>query len=169
MSTSINPFHYAPQTDHASVLAAQKDFDLEHNEKSFSISKKDPKQMSSHIEGIGMINTMDDVAMTCANICGIQLAIINISPGKPLLYQFTWKLLKFIKNKKIYRWHACNAQFLVHLPFLFMGKLHQFFQIIASFSQIASTPTKSNTASRQATKVLTSRKWPLRLSSHQSF
>jgi hypothetical protein len=29
---------------------------------------------------------MEDVAMTCANICGMQLAIINIAEGKPLLY-----------------------------------------------------------------------------------
>jgi hypothetical protein len=134
-STSINPFLYAPQTDQALILAAQKDFDLERNKKSFAISKKDCKQVSSHIKGIGKINTMDNIVMTCANICGIQLAIIDISPGKPLLYQFAWKLVKFIENKNFNQWHACNAQSLVHLLLLFMAKLHQFFMHLAAFSQ----------------------------------
>jgi hypothetical protein len=98
-STSINPFNYAPQTNQASVLAVKKEFDLKQNEKNFSISKMHHKQVSSHIEGIGKINMMEDVAMTCANICGVQLAIVDISLGKPLLYQFVWKLIKFIKNK----------------------------------------------------------------------
>jgi hypothetical protein len=47
--------------------------------------------VSSHIEGIGKINMMEDVAMTCTNICGVQLAIVDISLGKPLLYQFARK------------------------------------------------------------------------------
>jgi hypothetical protein len=134
-STSINPFNYAPQTNHASVLAAKKEFDLEQNEKSFSISKTYRKKVSSHIEGIGKINTMEDVAMTCANICGVQLTIVDISLGKPLLYQFAWKLIKFIKNKIFNHWHAHNAPSLVHLPMFFMGKLQQFFQHLALFSQ----------------------------------
>jgi hypothetical protein len=87
-STSINPFNYAPQTNQASVLATKKEFNLEQNKKNFSISKTHCKQVSSHIEEIGKINTMEDVAMTCANICGVQLAIVDISLGKPLLYQF---------------------------------------------------------------------------------
>ncbi len=91
--------------------------------------------MSSHIKGIGRINLMEDVAMTCGNICGVQLAIIDISLGKPLLYQFAWKLIKFIENKKINCWHTRNVLSLVHLPMLFMGKLHQFFQYLALFSQ----------------------------------
>jgi hypothetical protein len=37
-STSFNPFLYAPQTDQSLVLAAQIDFDLEHNKKSFAVS-----------------------------------------------------------------------------------------------------------------------------------
>jgi hypothetical protein len=82
------------------VLAAQKDFDLERNKKSFAVSKKDCKQVSSHIKGIGKINTMDDVAMTCANICGVQLAIVDIVALKPILYQIAWKIIKFIENKK---------------------------------------------------------------------
>jgi hypothetical protein len=134
-STSINPFNYAPQTNQASVLATKKEFDLKRNKKNFSVSETHCKQVSSHIEEIGKNNTMEDVAMTCTNICGVQLAIIDIYLGKPLLYQFAWKLIKFIKNKNFNCWHALNAPSLVHLPMFFMGKLHQFFQNLASFSQ----------------------------------
>jgi hypothetical protein len=52
-SSSINPFNYAPQTNHASVLAEKKEFDLKQNEKSFSVSKTHCKKVSSHIKGIG--------------------------------------------------------------------------------------------------------------------
>ncbi len=134
-STSINPFNYVPQTNHASVLVAKKEIDLKRNKKSFSVSKTHCKKVSSHIKGIGKINTMEDVAMTCANICGVQLAIVDISLGKLLLYQFAWKLIKFIENKIFNCWHARNAPSLVHLPMFFMGKLHQFFQHLALFSQ----------------------------------
>jgi hypothetical protein len=78
---------------------------------------------------------MEDVAMTCANICEVQLAIIDISLGKLLLYQFAWKLIKFIENENFNRWHVHNAPSLVHLPMFFMGKLNQFFQHLALFSQ----------------------------------
>jgi hypothetical protein len=43
---------------------------------------------------------MEDVCMTCANMCGVQLAIVDVSKSKPLLYQLAWKFIKFIKNKK---------------------------------------------------------------------
>jgi hypothetical protein len=43
---------------------------------------------------------MEDVCMTCANMCGVQLVIVDISKSKPLLYWLTWKFIKFIKNKK---------------------------------------------------------------------
>ena len=44
---------------------------------------------------------MTDVAMTCANVCGVQLAIVDVLTYKPILYQFAWKLIKFIeKNEK---------------------------------------------------------------------
>jgi hypothetical protein len=42
---------------------------------------------------------MEDIAMMCANIWGMQIAIIDVTSAKPLLYQFTIKLIKFIKNK----------------------------------------------------------------------
>ncbi len=73
--------------------------------------------------------------MTCANMCGMQLAIINIAVGKPLLFQYMYKMICFIENKKFARWYACNAQQLVHLPMLFTAKLHQFIQNLALFSQ----------------------------------
>ena len=40
------------------------------------------------IEGVGCVNSMEEVAMTCANMCGVQLAMVDIAAGKPLLYQF---------------------------------------------------------------------------------
>ena len=52
------------------------------------------------IEGVGCINSIEDVAMTCVNICGVQLAMFNILAGEPLLYQFAWKVIQFIENKK---------------------------------------------------------------------
>jgi hypothetical protein len=52
------------------------------------------------IKGVGRITSMNDVAMTCTNVCGVQLAIVDVSTSKPILYQFAWKLIKFIENKK---------------------------------------------------------------------
>jgi hypothetical protein len=78
---------------------------------------------------------MEDVPMTCANICGVQLAIVDIFLGILLLYQFAWKLINFIENKNFNSWHARNAPSLVNLPMFFMGKLHQFVQHLALFSQ----------------------------------
>jgi hypothetical protein len=114
---------------------ARKKQEEEQNEKNFSKIETHCKKISSLIEGIGKINTMEDVAMTCANMCGMQLVIIIIAAGKPLLFQYAYKMIHFSKNKKIVCWYACNAQQLVHLPMLFMAKLHQFFQNLALFSQ----------------------------------
>jgi hypothetical protein len=134
-STSINPLYYAPQLDQILVAAAKKEVEEEQNKKSFAIAESNHKKISSLIKGIGKINCMDKVAKTCANICGIQLAIINITAGKPLHYQYVWKMIRFIENKHFTCWHAHNAQSLAHLPMLFVGKLHQLFQHLASFSQ----------------------------------
>jgi hypothetical protein len=87
-STSINPVHYAPQLDQILVTAAKKEVKEEQNKKSFAMAESNRKKILALIKGIGKINSMDDVAKTCANICGIQLAIINIIAGKPLLYQY---------------------------------------------------------------------------------
>ena len=99
-STSINPFHYAPQTNRVLVKAANSEMEEERNEMNWKIVEKDRKQISSMIEGVGRITSMNDVAMTCANVCGVQLAIVDVSTSKPILYQFAWKLIKFIENKK---------------------------------------------------------------------
>ncbi len=81
-STSINPFHYRLQNEQALVIAAKKKQEEERNEKIFSIIETPCKKISSFIEGTGKINTMEDLAMTCANMCGMQLAITNIAAGK---------------------------------------------------------------------------------------
>jgi hypothetical protein len=80
-STSINPFHYAPQTNRVLVKAANSKMEEERNETNW-------KQISSVIEGVKRITSMNDVAMTCANVCGVQLAIVDVSTSKPILYQF---------------------------------------------------------------------------------
>jgi hypothetical protein len=98
-ATSINLFHYGPQNDQALVIAARKEQEEERNEKIFSIIKTHCKKISSFIEGIGKISTMEDVAMTCTNMCGMQLVINNIAVGKPLLFQYAYKMICFIENK----------------------------------------------------------------------
>jgi hypothetical protein len=70
------------------------------NELNWRIIEKDRKQVSSMIKGVRCITSLDDIAMTCANICGMQLAIIDITALKPILYQLVWKKIKFIENKK---------------------------------------------------------------------
>ena len=99
-STSINPFHYTPQTNRVLVKAANSEMEEERNETNSKIVEKDRKQISSVIEGVGHITSMNDVTMTCANVCGVQLVIVDVSTSKPILYQFAWKLIKFIENKK---------------------------------------------------------------------
>jgi len=78
---------------------------------------------------------MEEVAMTCANICGVQLAMIDITAGKPLLFQLAWKVIRLIENKKTKTWMRDNSDSIAHLPMVFMSKIHQFFMHLASFSQ----------------------------------
>ncbi len=78
---------------------------------------------------------MDDIAITAADICWVQMEIVNTSLKKPLFYQFAWKMLKYVKNKKFVCWHTLNSTSLDHMPMVFMGKLHQLFKNLASFSQ----------------------------------
>jgi hypothetical protein len=70
---------------------------------------------------------MDDVCMTCANMCGVMLTIVAITKSKPLLYQVAWKFIKLIKNRKMKTWMHENSDNIAHLPFVFMAKIHQFF------------------------------------------
>ncbi len=74
---------------------------------------------------------MDNVAKMCADICGIQIAINDITVGKPLLYQYAWKMIFFIENKNFTCWHVCNAQSLAHLPMLFCWKTTSFFSVFS--------------------------------------
>jgi hypothetical protein len=108
-SASIHPFHYSPQTNRKLVKDTAKKIEEEPNEINWCIVEKDRKQVSLMIEGVGHVNTMNNVAMTCANICSIQLTIVDVSAGKPLLYQFTWKVIKFIENKKTKNWMHDNS------------------------------------------------------------
>jgi hypothetical protein len=134
-STSLNPFQYAPQNNRVLVKAATSEMEEARNEINWKVVDKDRKQISSIIEGVGRVNTMEDVAMTCANMCGVQLAIVDVSTNKPLLYQFALKMIKFIENKNTRTWMRDNMDAIAHLPMVFMGKTHQFFQHLASFSQ----------------------------------
>ncbi len=83
--------------------------------------------------------------MTCANICGVQLAMINITVGKPLLFQLAWKAIRFIKNKKTKTWMRDNSDCIAHLPMVFMSKIHQFFMHLASFLQNSINTNKIET------------------------
>jgi len=99
-STSLNPFHYAPQGNRKLISEATAKMHEEWNELNWRIVEKDRSKISSLIEGIGQVNSMEEVAMTCTNICGVQLAMVDIMVGKPLLFQMAWKVIRFIKNKK---------------------------------------------------------------------
>jgi hypothetical protein len=55
--------------------------------------------------------------------------------SKSLLYQLAWKFIKFIKNRNSKTWMHDLKEAIAHLPIIFMGKLHQFFQYLASFLQ----------------------------------
>jgi hypothetical protein len=86
-SASIHPFHYAPQNKRKLVKEAANKMDKERNQINWRIVEKYRKQISSLIKGVGCVNSMEDVAMTCVNIYGVQLAITDVSGGKTLLYQ----------------------------------------------------------------------------------
>jgi hypothetical protein len=82
------------------VKAASSKIEEERNKIEWRINNKDKRQTTSIIKGAGQINSMEDVCMTCANMCGVQLAIMDVSKSKPLLYQLALRFIKFIKNKK---------------------------------------------------------------------
>ena len=134
-STSLNPFHYAPQGNRKIILEASNKMNEERNEVNWRIIEKDRSKISSLIEGVGRVNNMEEVAMTCANICGVILAMVDITAGKPLLFQLASKLIRFIENKKTKTWMRDNSDCIAHIPMIFMSKIHQFFMHLASFSQ----------------------------------
>ena len=59
--------------------------DEEGNKVNWRIVENDRSKISSMIEGVGRVNNMEEAAMTCANMCGIQLAMIDMAAGKPIL------------------------------------------------------------------------------------
>ena len=66
----------------------------EQNKINWRIVEKDRSKISSMIEGVGCVNNMEEVAMTCTNMCGVQLVMmIDIAAGKPNVYQFAWKVI----------------------------------------------------------------------------
>ncbi len=67
-SASIHPFHYAPQNNRKLIKEAANEMDKERNEINWRIVEKDRKQISVMIEGVGRVNSMEEVAMTCVNI-----------------------------------------------------------------------------------------------------
>jgi hypothetical protein len=87
-STNINHFLYAPQGNRKLIKEAASKTEEERNKIDWRIVEKDRSKISSMIEGVGHVNNMEEVAMTCANMCGIQLLMIDIAAGKPILYQF---------------------------------------------------------------------------------
>jgi hypothetical protein len=89
-----------PQTNLAQVKAATNKLKEERNKINWRMTNSTKKkQGSSHIKGIGRITNMEDVAMTCSNICGVILTIVDVPTTKPILYQFARKLIKQIENK----------------------------------------------------------------------
>jgi hypothetical protein len=72
------------------VKAANSEMEEERNEMNWKIVEKDRKQISSMIEEVRRITSMNGIAMTCANVCGVQLVIVDDSTSKPILYQFAW-------------------------------------------------------------------------------
>jgi hypothetical protein len=122
--TSINPFHYAPQGNRKLIMDAAIKMDEDCNKINWRIVKKDRSKISSMIKGVGHVNTMEEVAMRCANICGIQLAMADILAGKPLLYQFAWKMIHLIENEKTKTWMCDDSDSIAHLPMVFMAKIH---------------------------------------------
>ena len=81
-------------------MEAATKMDEERIEINWRIVEKDRSKFSSMIKRVGRVNSMEEVAMTCANMCGIQLTMVDITVCKPLLYQFVWKIIRFIENKK---------------------------------------------------------------------
>jgi hypothetical protein len=85
-SASIHPFHCAPQTNHAMMKVVSSELEEKQNKINWRINEKDEKQTTSIIKGVRQINLMEDVCMTCTNMCGEQLMIVDVLRSKALLY-----------------------------------------------------------------------------------
>ncbi len=98
------------------------------------------------IEGIGWITSLEDVALGCANMSCMQLMIVDISASKPILYQFAWKLIKFIESKNK-TWARNNKDAIMQLPMVFLGGgSTSFSSILLHSCRIPSTVTTLNSA-----------------------
>jgi hypothetical protein len=82
-SALIHLFHYAPQTNRKLVKDAAKEIEEERNEINWHIIEKDRKQVSLMIEGVKCVNTMGDVAMTCANIAAYSSQSLMSQQASP--------------------------------------------------------------------------------------
>jgi hypothetical protein len=143
-STSLNPFQCALQNNRVLMKAATSKMEEARNKINWKIVDKDRKQISLIIKGVGRVNSMEDVAMTCANICSVQLAIIDVLTTKPLLYQFALKMIKFIENKK-FELGCATIWMLLHICQRFSWqKSIRFFSSSLLSCRIRLTPTKSN-------------------------
>ena len=63
-STSINSFQYALQNNRKLIMEAAVKMDKERNEINWKIIDKDRSKISLMIEGVGRINSIEDVPMT---------------------------------------------------------------------------------------------------------
>jgi hypothetical protein len=117
-STSINAFSYAPQNNKSKTLKKQADIQAHQNESLFNINEKDKKETSAYIEGIGQIESNEDVISACANICGIMFAIVNTTGDKkPILHQAMMKIILFIRERSTSGWMRDNKKDCAHLPY----------------------------------------------------
>jgi hypothetical protein len=82
-STNINPFLYAPQGNRKLIMEAATKMDEEQNKINWRIVEKDRSKISSMIKGVGRVNSMEEVAMTCVNMCGFNLQWLTSQQANP--------------------------------------------------------------------------------------
>jgi len=135
-STSINAFSYAPQNNKLKTLQKLADIQAHQNESLFNINEKDKKETSAYIEGIGQVDSNEDVVSACANICGIMFAIVDTTgSNKPILHQVVMKIILFIRERSTSIWMRDNKKDCAHLPYVFMWEIQKFLQALARFSK----------------------------------
>ena len=95
-----------------------------------------------------MINTVRDTvwenAMNEIVLCtlpaivpipfGVEIKSCNYNDAFINKLQKILKIIKFIEKTKSKTWMRDNKDAIAHLPMVFMGKIHQLFQHLASFS-----------------------------------
>ena len=135
-STSINAFSYAPQNNRSKTLEKLAEIQAQRNEALFNINEKDKKETSAYIEGIGQIESTEDVISACANICGTMFAIVDTTGNnKPMLYQVATKIIFFLRGRMTSDWLRDHKNDCAQLPFVFMWEIQRFIQSLAKFSK----------------------------------